>query len=586
MAAEHATRHGGVAPAQLSRRALLKLIGGAGAGLIGGALLAACGGSSAPPPTSTPGAGASSATGQATPTPRVVSDTSGTPKKGGTLRVGFTEPPSLDPQNHSSTATGNLVGMLYDSLLTQDPYTSKYIAGPLTESFDVSQDQKTWTFHLKHGITFHDGTPFTAQVVKQNYERALDPAAKSQVTGIYLPPKATFDVPDDYTFVISSPQPYGPMASHLFWDSFFGIYSPPARAKYGQDYDRHPVGAGPFQFKEWVAGDHLTFDRFDKYTWGAPFLKNKGPAYLDSVYVKFISETNTLISALQSGEIDVAYLPNQFYDDFAKDQNFQILTRPSGTLSAFGWNLERWPFTDLKTRQALMHGFDRQRFLQVMEGGHGQVMYGTIIPALPYYWAGEQTEGPKYDLAKAKSMLAAAGWTGTDGGGIIEKDGKPFRVTFVGGGTDVNVRWSSLAKDQARALGIDMQVVTLEQAALTARLNSGDYDCWQFGYATVDPDILAFFFYASQIPKNGSPGLNRSRVNDPKLEDLLTQQRTTLGDARAKAVEDCVRYMMDQAIILPLYAPDQSTVVNKKVHGLIFYPDAADWELTDTWLEQ
>jgi peptide/nickel transport system substrate-binding protein len=307
---------------------------------------------------------------------------------------------------------------------------------------------------------------------------------------------------------------------------------------------------------------------------------------MDSVFIKIITETNTVVSGLQSGDIDAAYLPNQFYDDFAKDKNFQILTRPSGALSALGWNLDRWPFTDLKTRQALMYGFDRQRFLTVMEGGHGKVMYGTIVPALPYYWDGEQVEGPKYDLAKAKAMLKAAGWSEPNKDGVIERDGKPFRVTLVAGGTDINVRWSSLAADQAKQLGIDVQIVTLETAALTARLNGGDYDLFQFGYDTVDPDILTFFFAASQIPVGGKPGLNRARLNDAKLEELLARQRTTLGDERKKAVEACVRYMMDQAFILPLYSPDKNTIVNKKVKGLIFYPDAADWELTETWIQQ
>lgn len=582
---------------RINRRGLMRLVAGTGASLALASLLEACGGSS-PSPTSTPAtSAATSATtsgsattgtvGTAAPS-QFVSATDGTPKKGGVLRIGFApaEPPSLDPQNHSSTNTGNIVGMIYDSLLTQDPYTSQYIAGPLTASFEVSQDQKSWTFHLKKGITFHDGTPFNAQAIRKDYERALDPAAKSQVTGIYLPPKATFDTPDDNTFVITSPQPYGPMASHLFWDSFFGVSSPAARAKYGADYDRNPVGAGPFKFKEWVAGDHITLERNENYTWGASFLKNKGPAYVDSVFLKIITETNTVISGLQSGDIDVAYLPNQFYDDFAKDKNFQLLTRPSGALTALGWNLERWPFTDLKTRQALMYGFDRQRFLTVMEGGHGKVMYGTIVPALPFYWAGEQTEGPKYDLAKAKAMLKAAGWSDPNKDGIIEKDGKPFKAVFVAGGTDIAVRFSSLAADQAKQLGIDIQIVTLETAALTARLNSGDYDFWQFGYGTVDPDILTFFFAQSQIPLNGKPGLNRSRINDPKLEDLLNRQRSTIGDERKKAVEDAERYMLDQAFILPLYSPDANTVVNKKVKGLIFYPDGSDWELTDTWIAQ
>lgn len=565
---------------RISRRALLRLAAGASGGLALSSLLAACGGST--DERASNGAGGSS---ESTPVLTVAPADGSAPRQGGTLRVGYTEPTSLDPQYISGVLEGNVVGLIFDSLLTQDPYTSEYIAGPVTESFEISPDQRTWTFHLKKYVTFHDGTPFTAHAVKQIYEYAVDPENATYVTGIYLPPNATFEAPDDYTFTISSPEPYGPMASHLYWDAWFGIHPPAARKMYGQDFGRNPIGSGPFKLKEWVAGDHLTLERYADYTWGAAFLKNKGPAYLDQIYFKFINEESTIIAGLQSGDIDMAFLPNHFYDEFAADSQFQILTRPSGRLVALGWNTERWPFTDLKTRQALMYGFDRERFLQVMERGHGQVMYGAIVPALPHYWPGEQELGPRFDPEKAKQLLREAGWQDTDGDGILEKDGKPFQVTLVAGGTEEYARWSSLVQAQAKELGIAVRIETLEQAALTARLNSGEYDLFRFIYDTVDPDILAFFFYSEQVPAEGKSGLNYSRISDPQLDQLIEEQRRTLDTARDKAVENLVRYMMDQAIFLPLYCPEKHTVVNKRVKGVIFYPNAMDWELTEAWIE-
>ncbi len=573
---------------KVSRRLLLKLAAGVAAGATIPSILAACGSDDEEPGgASTTSTGDSGQAAESTPAESGSGESpAGEPKRGGTLRIGYTEPTSLDPQYISGVLEGNIVGLVFDSLMVQDPYSSEYIVGPMSESIEVSDDLLTWTFKIKEGIVFHDGSAFDAHVVRSIYEYAVDPANATWVTGIYLPPEPTFDTPDDFTFTISSPEPYGPMASHLFWDAWFGIHPPEAREKFGEDFGRNPVGAGPFKFKEWLAGDHLTLVRNEDYAWGPGFLENKGVAYLDEIFFKFIAEQSTIVAGLQSGELDMAFLPNQFYDQFAGDSNFEILTRPSGALTALAWNMDRWPFDDPATRKALMHGFDRQRFLQVMENGQGTVMYGSIVPALPHYWAGEQEEGPQYDLEKAKAMLAEAGWEDTDGDGIIERDGKPFQVTLVAGGTEEYVRWSSLAQAQAKDLGIDVTIETLEQAALTAALNSGEYDLFRFGYDTVDPDILAFFFYSPQIPKDGGSGLNRSRVNDPKLDALIDKQRTTLDADRDAAVEEIVRYMMDEAIFLPLYSPAKNTVINKRVKGVIFYPNAMDWELTDAWIDE
>jgi peptide/nickel transport system substrate-binding protein len=476
--------------------------------------------------------------------------------------------------------------MIYDSLLIQDPNTSEYIAGPMTESFEISEDTLTWTFHLKSGIIYHDGTPLKSQDIREIYEFAADPANATFVTGIYLPPSPTFEAPDDLTLIISSEEPYGPMASHIFWDAWFGVFPPAAREKFGEDFGRNPVGSGPFKFKEWAAGDSLVLERFEEHNWGASFLKNRGPAYLDSLFFKFTPEQSTIANGLQSGELDIAFLPNQFYDQFANDDNFEIISRPSGRLDCLGWNNERFPFDDLKTRQALMYGFDRERFLEVMEGGHGQIMYGSITPALPHYWPGEQEVGPKFDLEKAKSLLTEAGWEDTDGDGILEKDGKPFAATLISGGAENQVRWASLVQAQAKDLGIEVTIETLEQAALTARQNSGDFDLYYFIYDTVDPDIIWFFFHSAQIPKEGASGLNWGRVNDAKLDELIIKQRNTIGADRDAAVEEMVRHMMDQAVVLPLYAPEKNTVFNKKVKGVIFYPNAMDWELTEAWIDE
>jgi len=569
---------------RLSRRALLKLATGAASSVAIATFLAACGGDDNDTSSSTTSVSdGSSSPASSDVTPAANSD--GTPKKGGRLRVGYVEPPTLDPDFHSSSSGGNIIGMIYDSLLIQDPNTSEYVAGPLTESFEVSQDTKTWTFHLKKDITYHDGSTLEAAHLKAIYEFAVDPDNATFVTGIYLPPDPTFEAPDPQTFVISSPLPYGPMASHLFWDAWMGVWPPAAREKYGADFGRNPVGSGPFKFKEWAAGDHLLLERFDNYTWGASFLENKGPAYLDELFFKFTPEQSTIINGLQSGELDIAFLPNQFYDQFKSNPDFEILSRPSGRLDCLGWNNERWPFDDLKTRQALMYGFDRERFLQVMEGGHGQVMYGAIVPALPHYWPGEQEAGPKFDLSKAKTLLADAGWADENGDGIIEKDGKPFDAVLISGGSEAEVRWASLVQQQAKDLGINVTIETLESAALTARRNSGDFDLYYFIYDTVDPDIIWFFFHSQQIPTEGSSGLNWGRVNDPILDDLIIKQRNTIGSDRDAAVQAMVERMMDQASVLPLYAPEKNTVFNKKVKGVIFYPNAMDWELTEAWID-
>src|SRR5262249_37147656 len=153
-------------------------------------------------------------------------------------------------------------------------------------------------------------------------------------------------------------------------------------------------------------------------------------------------------------------------------------------------------------------------------------------------------------------------------------------------GSESDVRWSSLIQAQAKDLGIDVKIQTLELAAWNAALTSGDFDMYYFIYDTVDPDIIWFFFHSAQIPKAGGSGLNWGRVNDPHLDELIIAQRNTVGSDRDGAVQAMVQYMIDQAFVLPLYAPDKNTVFSSKVKGVIYYPNAMDWELTDAWINK
>src|SRR5439155_8480415 len=213
------------------------------------------------------------------------------PKQGGVLNIGaFDEIISLDPIN-AGGGSGHLVNnLLYDTLIVQGS-DDKFYPG-LAESWEPSADGKTFTFKLKKGVKFHDGTPFDAKAVQFNLDRLASGSGKA---GVYISLVGLYDhteAVDDYTAKVVLKAPLAAFYNAICY-GFAGMASPTAVQKFGKDFDTNPVGTGAFSFVEWIPKAHATFKRNTDYNWGSTRFKHQGPPYLDSVTLTLIADTET-----------------------------------------------------------------------------------------------------------------------------------------------------------------------------------------------------------------------------------------------------------------------------------------------------
>ncbi|HEY3231495.1 MAG TPA: ABC transporter substrate-binding protein, partial [Roseiflexaceae bacterium] len=289
------------AQVRLSRRRFLQIMSAG----IGSAVLVACGGAPAAPSggaTAAPAAGAT-----AVPAAGATAAPAAAPAAGAgntlTYALGFDLDDTMDPQVTNFDSTIRVTLNICEPLVWE-PEPGKFVPG-LAESWEISPDAKTYTFKLKQGVKFHDGTPFNADAVKFTFDRVIAEETKAGQSHDQLGPYDHTEIVDDHTVKVVMKQGYAPLLTNL--NGYLGIVSPTAVKTMGlAEFARHPVGTGPFMFKEWVPKDHITLVKNPDYNWGSSFFKHTGPAYLDEVIFKIIPEASVRTGALKSGEIQYA----------------------------------------------------------------------------------------------------------------------------------------------------------------------------------------------------------------------------------------------------------------------------------------
>src|SRR5215471_8782451 len=222
---------------------------------------------------------------------------------GGTLTVGGTDlDDTLDPQVTNFDSVIRITLNVCEPLVWE-PTPGRFVPG-LADSWSISPDAKAYTFKLRRGVKFHDGTPLNAEAVKFTMDRVVAPETKAGQSHDQLGPYDHTDVVDDLTARIVMKEGYAPLLTNL--NGYLGIVSPTAVKKMGlAEFARHPVGTGPFMFKEWVNKDHVTLVKNPDYNWGSSYFKHTGPAYLDEVVYKIIPEPSVRTGTLKTGETHI-----------------------------------------------------------------------------------------------------------------------------------------------------------------------------------------------------------------------------------------------------------------------------------------
>jgi peptide/nickel transport system substrate-binding protein len=466
---------------------------------------------------------------------------------------------TLLPVLASDSASSEINGLVYSSLVRYDKDLK--IEGELAESWEISADNLTITFHLRPGVTWHDGTPFTAEDVLFTYRLYIDPKTPTAYAEQYRQ-VATAEVLDPTTFRVSYRQPLA--KALISWGELSVL---PRHLLEGEDVTksplaRHPVGTGPFRFVEWKPGEKIVLEANPDYFEGRP--------YLDRVVYRIIPDESTMFLELQAGGLDTMGLnPIQYQaqtDSPAFKRQFVKYRYPAFAYTYLGYNLNRPLFQDKRVRQALSYAINKKEIIEGVLLGLGQESTGPYKPGTwPYNAAVKRYP---YDPERARTLLAEAGWTDSDGDGILDKDGKPFAFTIVTNqGNDQRVKSGEIIQRRFREIGVDVKLRVIEWASfLNEFINPGNFDATILGWTVpIDPDGYNVWHSS----KTGPRELNFVGFKNAEVDELLEKGRRTLETAERKQYYDRFQEILaEEQPYTFLYVPDALPVVANRFQGI------------------
>jgi peptide/nickel transport system substrate-binding protein len=524
----------------ISRRRLLGWGGGLAAGAGLAPMLTACGDAASP---------AASATG------------------GGTLTMGINATPdTLDPGATGLALTLLISFALFDPLvywLPDGKGGSAFHPG-LAESWTISPDASVYTFKLRKGVTFHDGTAFDAKAVKATYDHVVDPLTKSKSGLGALGPYKETKILDDYTVQIVFK---APNASFLHQQAAgnFGISSPTALTKYGPTgFGNNPVGTGPFSFQSYQAGSQLTLLKNPKYTWGPKALAD-GPAKLDKLVFRIVTDDSGRYNALQSGQLQIAMnLPPNNISAAQKSGKYQQLLVPSiGTPLGMPINVTKPPTDDPLVRQAIMYAVNQDELVKSVLYDVYKPAHNVLTPITPGF-SEAASKTYSYDPDKAGKLLDQAGWTAGDGG-TRTKNGKKLNleiILFSGGGLELPTQF---VVSQLQKVGFSANTGVQPFATAQASFNSGAHNLGSFGYYGADPYLLNIWVNSNAIQS----GFNWSHYANPAVDKLIATANATAADATRNGLYEQVgAELMQDSMYLPLWDVAGAFTLSPKVKNL------------------
>ena len=482
-------------------------------------------------------------------------------KQGGNITVGLEfDIPGFDPLKVGvyDTSTETAAAAIFDTLVTLD---DKGQPQPkLALSWTHSDDYKTWTFKLRPGVKFHDGTPFNAQAVKDNFDRQKDPANKCRCA-FYIAYIHDLEAPDDLTVIyhLNDPQVNQP-ALMTIQSSNNVIHSPTAWKTKGDDYNRNPVGTGPYILKSWAAGDRMVLEKNPDY-W------NKGHPYLDRIVLKPLPDAQSRFASLQSGEADIVWDDEYDADNIQKaqkDSKLKVHTYAGSGAQVYAFNTKTAPFDDVRVRQALVMALDRKKMSQAITNGLAR-------PASNPYgdgsWVKCKDDGAlPEDLEKAKALL---------------KDyGKPVDFKMIVTATPRGRTIGQVLQQFWKRAGANMEIEQIDQATVVPRAFMRQFQLvpWRIvDLADPDPQMYANFH-------TGSP-VALANYSNPELDRLLEHARVTADpDKRTEDYCAITRLINKEAIWFWTFQNTYYAISSVRLKGLPkIYHGVID--VSDVWME-
>ncbi len=502
-----------------------------------------------------------------------------TPRKGGVLlAVIGADPPSLDAHQESTFATIQLVAPLYSLLLQIDPYEYPKIIGDVATEWKISPDALTYTFKLRPGIRFHDGSPLTAADVRATYDKIIwpPPGVRSIRSNAYSA-VASVEAPDPSTVVFKLKFPSASLLANLAspWNV---IYPKKYLEKDPNYFKTNAVGSGPFKLKSYTRGSSFEGERNPDY-----FVKDR--PYLDG-YKFFISpETSVRAAAIRSGRayVEFRHLPGSEVDAIKKHLADKVVVQETPMVGQFGIGINNTvkPFTDIRVRKALTLGFDRYTGGKVLFHLTGLRDAGALIRP------GTEWALPPADLEQLPGFGRDAEKNRAEARRLLAEAGYPNGLKVVLKNRNVKLPYQDFAVyviQEWRKIGIEVENRPLETASWYADgRDQGNFELIVLPTAEFvdDPDLF-LRRYTSGDPQNWG------RFSDPVVDDLFSRQSRTLEPAeRRKLVLEMQRRVLESAYYIPGLWWRRNVVHWAKVKNYVAPPSHyVNQKLQDVWLSE
>ncbi|MDE1184785.1 ABC transporter substrate-binding protein [Paraburkholderia sp.] len=511
-----------------------------------------------------------------------------TPQKGGALTWGVTtEPACFDPHRASQQNAFWVIRNFIDSLISKK--TDGTYAPWLAKSWSVADDGKSYTFNLRDDVKFTDGTPFDAAAVKANFDYILDNVSTTSASASLLVHYDHAEIVSPYVVKLVMKQPDSTTLESLS-SVKLGFISPKALA---QNKDLCSggaglVGTGPFVFKSYQRGQAAVFERNADYAWAPGNSQHQGVAYLDRVTYRFLPEAAVRTGALSSGQVDlIEGVQPTDASVFDKVDGFQYLTGPSATTSfTLNINYTVAPANDVRVRRALRDGFDLDAIVKSVYLGTVQRAWSNIGPDNPDTNAAlKGTWGNR--IAQANALLDAAGWTQRDSDGFRTRDGKRLSIEvgypqpYVRDSRDVLIRAIQSALRQNIGLDLGLKITTAGDFA-----NQKATGNWTIYPNTDNPSDVAMELWDMLGDKGFLYGAIANP--DPVITDAINRARLLpVGQNRRALLAEIQHRAVDQAFIVPLFAPAYHLAAKSTVHGIGFEPELdGPASAYDIWIDK
>ncbi|MGG6313173.1 ABC transporter substrate-binding protein [Paenibacillus macerans] len=501
-------------------------------------IVSGCGGGAQPAGTAD-GSATEPQTQTQTQTPAAAENGTEKVKDGGTVRVAMaTEPDNLDPYLSAATDTGSMMDNVFDGLF--EAGEKGELIPAIAESYQVSEGGLTYTFKLKQGVTFHDGSALTSEDVYYSYAKLAglngQEPLSSKFSGI-----ASIETPDDHTVVVKLKE-----RDAAFLAANIAAIVP-------KDYEKQseqPVGAGPFKFAEYQPGQQLALEKNEHF-----YDKEHAPK-LDRIEFKIMPDANSSVLALQSGDIDM--VPGVGEQGVLQlGDGYTIVSGPQNMVQLMALNNSVKPLDDVKVRQAINHAIDKDVIIQTVTGGNGTKLGSNMSPAMKLYYQEGLEDRYAPNAEQAKQLLKEAGY----------ENGFDLTIT-VPSNYQFHVDTAQVISEQLKKVGIRATIKQVEWSSwLEDVYNNAKYEATIIGLTgKLDPhEVLGR--YETTYAKNFY------KFSNGEFDGLVGQARTELDETkRADLYKQAQTILTDQAVAVFIMDPSRNVAMKKNLHGFKMFP--------------